>query len=203
MEAGGAWRFRCVKVAAWQSSVRNIPATEAFTPGDPLRWTQRARGCPCPVAGRSLRASCPALAPCWLALSIHAFARQQGRLRGTGNPEQSNDLPKETRCRFVSFDAEEPAGGTRRNRGALRSTPVATPMGYVLAKSEGSEHVPGRRTNPASCSRGPMERRSIAKRRRECLGSRKTPSRRRGTLRRASRSRRRRGSGRGSRPPAA
>ena len=84
---------------------------------------------------------------------IHAFARQQGRLRGTGNPERANDLLKETRCRFVSFDAEEPAGGTRRNRGALRSTPVATPMGYVLAKSEGSEHVPGRRTKPVSCSR--------------------------------------------------
>jgi len=47
-----------------------------------------ARGSPCRVAGRSLRASCPSLARCWLVLGIHAFTRQQRRLHGTGNPSR-------------------------------------------------------------------------------------------------------------------
>jgi len=53
-------------------------------------WVPQARGCPCPIAGRSLRASCPPVARCWPRSAILAALGQQRRLRGTGNPEPSN-----------------------------------------------------------------------------------------------------------------
>ncbi len=39
-----------------------------------------------PVAGRSLRASCPPLARCFLRFAILALRRKQRRLPGTGSP---------------------------------------------------------------------------------------------------------------------
>jgi len=45
-----------------------------------------ARGCPCPVAGRSLRASCPSLTRCWPRFTIVASLGQQRRLPGHGQP---------------------------------------------------------------------------------------------------------------------
>ena len=45
-----------------------------------------ARGCPCPVAGRSLRASCPPLARCFLRFAILARGRNKRRLPGHGQP---------------------------------------------------------------------------------------------------------------------
>jgi hypothetical protein len=53
--------------------------------------------------GRSLRASCPPLARCWLALGIHAFTRQQRRLHGTGNPSRTlfHVCPSFARCRLA------------------------------------------------------------------------------------------------------
>jgi len=45
-----------------------------------------ARDCPCPVAGRSLRASCPSLTRCWPRFSILASLGQQRRLPGHGQP---------------------------------------------------------------------------------------------------------------------
>jgi hypothetical protein len=83
---------------------------------------------------------------------------------GTGHPSQSIEVSS---CgpRLVMVpvgtttpDAEEPAGGTRRNRGALRSTQVATRVGQVLAKSEGAEHVTGRRTYAAATKSAPHAR---------------------------------------------
>jgi len=54
-----------------------------------------ARGCPCPVSGRSLRASCPTLSRCFLRFAGHRSAagglvvaarRKQRRLPGHGQP---------------------------------------------------------------------------------------------------------------------
>jgi len=47
------------------------------------------RGCPCPVAGRSLRASLPSAhsMPAACAIGIQACACRQRRLRGMGNPD--------------------------------------------------------------------------------------------------------------------
>jgi len=45
-------------------------------------------GLPMPAAGRSLRASCPALARCFLRFAILAPRRKQRRLPGTGSPSQ-------------------------------------------------------------------------------------------------------------------
>jgi len=44
------------------------------------------RGCPRPVAGRSLRASCPALTRCCSRFAILASLDQQRRLPGHGQP---------------------------------------------------------------------------------------------------------------------
>ena len=54
------------------------------------RWGLRGlhrSGLPMPVAGRSLRASGPALARCFLRFAILAARRKQCRLPGTGSPE--------------------------------------------------------------------------------------------------------------------
>ena len=50
------------------------------------------RGCPCPVAGRSLRASCPSLSRCCPRFAILASLGQQRRRRGTGNPSPDNAM---------------------------------------------------------------------------------------------------------------
>ena len=65
----------------------------------PLSPRRAARGCPCPVAGRSLRASCPTLSRCCPRFAGHRSAvgglvvaslGQQRRLPGHGQPLASS-----------------------------------------------------------------------------------------------------------------
>jgi hypothetical protein len=51
-----------------------------------LSVSRCAQGCPCPVAGRSLRASCPPLTRCRLRSRHPAFACRQRRLSERGQP---------------------------------------------------------------------------------------------------------------------
>jgi len=64
-------------------SYASLPCSTGFQPVSD--WCA-ARGCPCPVAGRLLRASCPPLARCCPRFAILASLGQQRRLPGHGQP---------------------------------------------------------------------------------------------------------------------
>ena len=70
-----------------------------------LSVSRCAQGCPCPVAGRSLRASCPPLTRCRLRSRHPAFACRQRRLSEHGQPlacpHRSRDWAS---CPRVCFD---------------------------------------------------------------------------------------------------
>jgi hypothetical protein len=55
-----------------------------------------ARGCPCPVAGRSRRASCPTLSACPLRFAILAPLAPIARLTGHGQPLARLTVPSST-----------------------------------------------------------------------------------------------------------
>ena len=98
----------------------------------------RRSGLPIPIAGRSLRASCPPLARCRLRSAIHGSARRQRRLPGTGSPSlfspvaQVGNLWLTSVLRSTGFqpvclsgshwararfrNEEQPVGDTRRRR---------------------------------------------------------------------------------------
>ena len=54
-----------------------------------LAWVGRGSGCPCPVAGHSLRPSRPSLVRSCLRSGIHASAGQRRRLSGHGHPDRN------------------------------------------------------------------------------------------------------------------
>jgi hypothetical protein len=77
---------------------RNIPATEAFTPGGSFAVAHAGSGRgPCHLAGRSLQASCLPVAPCWLApASCLRFASKAGSI-GMGLAPRSPSMRRVAR----------------------------------------------------------------------------------------------------------
>jgi len=83
----------CVKPLAGRStSERMLAKQKSQDAMFCVKHTRRGR--PCPVAGRSLRASCPSLAPCRLRSDILSPLAAKAGSRGTGNPS-SGALPKD------------------------------------------------------------------------------------------------------------
>ena len=81
-----------------------------------------------PIAGRSLRASCPSLARCFLRFAILAARRKQRRLPGTGSPSLPSLSPVAQVFNLCLFTM----------RIALRSTHTPRPhRGYAASGSGG------------------------------------------------------------------
>jgi len=93
------------------------------------------RGCPRPIAGRSLRASCPSLTRCRLRSRHPAFACRQRRLPGHGQPLPDPRLQGAARTRASSVIR------VRRPRPAARG--AAWPRGGCSPAAPRA--VPGRR----------------------------------------------------------
>jgi hypothetical protein len=84
-----------------------------------------ARGCPCPIAGRSLRPSWASLARCFLRFAILAARRKQRRLRGTGSPSpRTSGGPRAVTSAVRASPEGEPAwhGEPRLHRAGSRLT---------------------------------------------------------------------------------
>ena len=89
-----------------------------------------ARGCPCPVAGRLLRASCPPLARCCLRFAIHGSAGQQRRLPGHGQPLADP--------RVVQAEGRKASGAPcwTRRWVAVRPTPYGVGLGQEFVPNK-------------------------------------------------------------------
>ena len=79
-----------------------------------LHVTASARGCPCPVAGRSLRASCLQLSLCRRRFAILASLAPKARLRGTDSPSLKSRAAQTTETCPIA----EPERGAARAPGA-------------------------------------------------------------------------------------
>ena len=93
----------------WQAAprpLRGAPTAPQAASGRPAWPAGRcvlgdaARGCPCHLAGRSLRASCPPVARCCPRFGILPALGQQRRSIGTGNPSQAHRWPWDPRIRL-------------------------------------------------------------------------------------------------------
>ena len=117
-----------------------------------------------PVAGHSLRASCPSLARCFLRFAILASRRKQRRLPGTGSPSQplvaqvgnlwlswstgfQPVCPPRSHWARVRFrKGEQSVGGTRRSRCDLCTARVRQ-----SDRAENSQVPPAPSMSPADC----------------------------------------------------
>ena len=127
----------------------------------PLRRS-RGSGLPMPVAGRSLRASCPSLTRCCPRFAILASLGQQRRLPGTGSPSRPLVAQVFNLCVFPvrivigrnSGRGSSRIGGTRRSRcdvctgGVCRSDRAEN--SHTAGGSETS-FPPAPSTSPAGC----------------------------------------------------
>ena len=119
----------------------------------------RRSGLPMPVAGRSLRASCPPLARCRLRSAIHGSARRQRRLPGTGSPSLCSPvaqvfnlcvfpvrigLGRDSRTRNSPSETRSDAGATRASQWSLRSRELTHRRWVGELIPAGAEHVSGR-----------------------------------------------------------
>jgi hypothetical protein len=123
-----------------------------------------SRGCPCHLAGRSLRASCPALTRCRLRSRHPAFACRQRRLDDTGNPWRNRrssrkqtrrqiplGLRRLTRCSPKRRATQPPYGRPRSPAGATARFMRA---GSHEAKPAGAmDGLPSRRQIPLGLRR--------------------------------------------------
>ena len=84
-----------------------------------LAWVGRGSGCPCPVAGHSLRPSRPALVRSCLRSGIHASAGQRRRLSGHGHPDRNIERGFDSRrVGSGGGDTRRPDAGLTRIRPA-------------------------------------------------------------------------------------
>ena len=102
--------------SGWSWNRRAYPLAPCGAP-----WVTQARGRPCRLAGRSLRASCPPVTRCWPRFAILAALGHQRRSIGRGDPEPSNVSPARAKLRLNERRAPErararPPGGAAAGR---------------------------------------------------------------------------------------
>ena len=118
-----------------------------------LSWPPSARGCPCPVAGRSLRASCPALARCCSRFRHPGFARPATPAPGARAAPRSPDVAQVFNlCAFLGH-LPRGAAHARRRTLAMGILPCARSMLLSLRHpgfARPATPAPGARAAPRS-----------------------------------------------------